>query len=346
MRINSPKQAALYSALIIAIVSGTLTGAFSSSHELWPLYGGIGFVVAFIVSYFLVFYMIERFLYGKIKLIYKNILNLKTQKDQDIKINMSTDVLGTVSSEVESWADVKTREIKQLKDQEAFRREFIGNLSHELKTPIFSIQGYILTLLEGGLDDPTVNKEFLMRAAKGVDRMTHIIEDLDMINKFESGNIPLEIQKENIVDLAKEILDSVEYKAREKNVELKLKGNEDRPIYVMMDRQRIGQVVTNLVNNAINYSKEEGGSIEVRFYKMDNALLVEVADNGIGMSEEHLPRLFERFYRVDRSRSRNAGGTGLGLAIVKHIVEAHGQTINARSTKDIGSTFSFTLELA
>lgn len=345
MRINTPKHVALYSALVSSLLVGIVVGVltFNASNVFITVVASVA--LSFGVVYGIVYYLIERFLYGKIKLIYKNILSLKTTKNNDIKINMGEDVLATVSSEVENWTDVKTKEIQRLKAQEAFRREFIGNVAHELKTPVFSIQGYILTLLEGGLEDPNVNQDFLLRAAKGVDRMTHIIEDLDMITKFESGNIPLNIQKHSLFDLAQEIIDGAEYKANDRNVIVKFAEDYDKPYNVKMDRARIGQVLTNLVNNAINYAKPEGGKVEIRFYQMNDRLLVEVADDGIGIDEEHLPRLFERFYRVDRSRSRDMGGTGLGLAIAKHIIEAHKSTIDVRSTVGVGSTFSFTLPL-
>lgn len=346
MRINNPKQIALYSAVIIALTVGLIVALLSLNIDNVILLILASILISFGAAYYAVYYFTERFLYGKIKLIYKNISNLKTSKATDLKINMSEDVLGTVSSEVESWTDYKTKEIKALQDQEAFRREFIGNLAHELKTPIFSIQGYILTLLEGGLEDSTVNRDFLLRAAKGVDRMTHIVEDLDEITKFESGQIPIEKKAGDIVELTKDIMDSFEHKAKKRKVRLKFKESYDRPILVKMDQARIGQVLTNLINNAVIYSKEEGGEVEIRFYSMDKNLLIEVADNGKGIAESHLPRLFERFYRVDKSRSRDVGGTGLGLAIVKHIIEGHGQSIDVRSTEGIGSTFSFTLELA
>ena len=345
MKVKSPTQVALFSAIFSSLFVGLLSGILLESfvYEFWVVV--VIIATSFAITYAVVFFLIERFLYGKIKLIYKNILNLKTQKEHDFRINMNQDVLRAVSDEVESWAEVKTKEIEQLKAQEEFRRDFLGNLAHELKTPIFSIQGYILTLLEGGMEDDKVNRDFLLRAAKGVERMTLIVDDLDMITKFESGNLPLDIQRHNIVDLAQEIVESVEYKASKRNVKITFKEQYDT-FMVSMDRPRIGQVIANLINNAINYSKEEGGNIEIRFYTMEKNLLIEVADDGLGIAEEHLPRLFERFYRVDKSRSRNMGGTGLGLAIVKHIVEAHGQTINVRSTEGIGSTFSFTMERA
>lgn len=345
MRINNPKQIALYSAVIIALTVGIIVALLSLNINSVFILIAASILISFGAAYYAVYYFTERFLYGKIKLIYKNISNLKTSKATELKINMSEDVLGTVSSEVESWTDHKTKEIKDLQDQEAFRREFIGNLAHELKTPIFSIQGYILTLLEGGLEDSSVNRDFLLRAAKGVDRMTHIVEDLDEITKFESGQIPIEKTIGDIVELTKDIMDSFEHKAKKRNVKLQFKESYDRQILVKMDGAKIGQVLTNLINNAVIYSKEEGGEVEIRFYPMDKNLLIEVADNGKGIAESHLPRLFERFYRIDKSRSRDVGGTGLGLAIVKHIVEGHGQSIDVRSTEGVGSTFSFTLEL-
>ena len=346
MKINSPKKLAFLSALFSSLIMTTcvlLLEPVSLSFVSKVLLISAG---TFVLIYFLIYFMIEKFLYGKIKLIYKNITSMKAQKNNDVKINMGEDVLGAVSEEVKNWADNKGEEIQALKEQEIFRKQFIGNLAHELKTPVFSIQGYILTLLEGGLEDPKVNREFLLRASKGVDRMTHIIEDLDVIIKMESGRIPMKLKKSNIVETVKDCIESLERKAKKQKVKIKLKENEEKVINVLIDNAKIGQVISNLLINAINYSKEEGGNVEIRFYDMNENILVEVADDGLGMAEEHLPRLFERFYRVDKSRSRNQGGTGLGLAIVKHIIEGHGQTINVRSTEGIGSTFSFTLKKA
>ena len=229
--------------------------------------------------------------------------------------------------------------------QEEFRREFLGNLSHELKTPIFSIQGYILTLLEGGLEDENINRAFLERASKGVDRVTGIIEDLDLITRIESERLKLNLAPVNILSLAREIVESLEIKAQKRNVKLSLdwKRIGSQEINVLCDRDKIGQVLSNIINNSINYGVENGHT-EVRFFDLEDNILIEVSDDGVGIREEHLPRLFERFYRVDKSRARNEGGTGLGLAIVKHLVEAHGQTIDVRSTEGQGSTFSFTLK--
>ena len=231
-----------------------------------------------------------------------------------------------------------------MKASESYRREFIGNVSHELKTPIFNIQGYLLTLLDGALEDKEVNKKYIERANKSVDRMINIVEDLEVITRLETEDMQLEIRKFNIVDLVQDAFDQLELKANASKIKLSIK-NDSVDSSVMGDTDKIQQVFLNLLSNSIKYGKEDGYT-EVRFYDMGENMLIEVADNGIGIDEIHLPRLFERFYRVDKNRSRKKGGTGLGLAIVKHIVEAHNQNINVRSTVNKGSTFAFTLEKA
>jgi len=272
--------------------------------------------------------------------------NLKSEPSKRISFNINDDVLSDVNKEVISWAKDKKEEIERLKEQEAFRREFLGNLAHELKTPVFSIQGYLLTLLEGGLEDDSVNRDFLLRASKGVDRMTHIIEDLDEINKFESGRMPLEIEQMDLVELIENTFKSLELLAESKKIKLSIK-NRDKytKLMVLADVPKLEQVLINLLSNSISYGNTNGNT-EVRFNDMDEVILVEVADDGLGIAEKHLSRLFERFYRVDKSRSRHEGGSGLGLAIVKHILEAHHQSINVRSTEDVGTTFSFTIQKA
>lgn len=254
---------------------------------------------------------------------------------------MNTD-LALVSKDVEDIASQRQKEIDELKMMENFRREFLGNVSHELKTPIFNIQGYIHTLIDGALYDKNVNMAYLERTSKSVDRMINIVEDLVTISKIESDRLDLEMENFDIVDLAKDIFDQTEMKAKKANLSISLDKEYD-PISVLADRDKIIQVFTNLVVNSIKYGKE-GGETNVRFYEMGENILIEVADNGIGISQQNLPRLFERFYRVDKSRSRDQGGTGLGLAIVKHILESHNQVINVRSTEDVGTTFSFTLQ--
>lgn len=298
----------------------------------------------FIFSLITFYFFIKKLIDSRISVIYRTIRKEKLKGSDNVKSDMRKDVLGDLSKETKIWAEDRKEEISKLRAQEEFRKEFLGNLAHELKTPIFSIQGYILSLLEGGLEDPSVNREFLLRASKGVDRMTHIIEDLDDITRFESNRFELEVKTFDIVDLATEVIESVEFRAQNKNIKLGLNKDYD-PIKVKADRAKISQVLTNLISNSISYGNENGKT-EVRFHKLEDAILVEVADNGPGISEEHLSRLFERFYRVDKSRARNSGGSGLGLAIAKHIIESHGQDIDVRSTVGLGSTFSFTLEKA
>jgi two-component system phosphate regulon sensor histidine kinase PhoR len=236
-------------------------------------------------------------------------------------------------------------EIEDLREKENFRKEFVGNLAHELKTPIFSIQGYILTLLEGALEDPNFNRKFLMKAAKSVDRMTMLVEDLDTITQFESGSLKLDKEKIDVVELTKEVIEQREEEAEQKNIDISFNKNYDKPIYADADSFRVSQVLINLITNSINYGKI-GGKTTVRFFDMDERILIEVEDNGPGIGKEHIPRLFERFYRVDKSRSRHQGGTGLGLAICKHIIEGHEQSMNVRSEVGKGSVFSFTLAKA
>lgn len=304
----------------------------------------IMFIIMLVLVYLVIYYLLEKLITQKIRLLYRTIHNYKINRG-DFPVKMNEDVLGKTEKEVLAWADNSREEIEKLRLQEEFRREFLGNLSHELKTPIFSIQGYILTLLEGGLEDENINRAFLERASKGVDRVTGIIEDLDLITRIESERLKLNTVPVNILSLAREIVESLEIKAQKRNVKLSLdwKRIGSQEINVLCDRDKIGQVLSNIINNSINYGVENGHT-EVRFFDLEDNVLIEVSDDGVGIKEEYLPRLFERFYRVDKSRARNEGGTGLGLAIVKHLVEAHGQTIDVRSTEGQGSTFSFTLK--
>lgn len=300
----------------------------------------------FLVCYFLYGYFMERFIYRKIKIIYKTIHDLKLPKGSiSTAIDMRQDIVNQVELEVREWADRKAREIEELKNNEQYRKEFIGNVSHELKTPIFNIQGYLHTLIDGGIYDEKINKSYLYKASKNLDRLTNIVEDLETISQLETNSMMLEFRKFDIIKLIREVLESLEMQADMKDIKLKMKEGLDKSVYIMADRERIRQVLTNLMTNSIKYGKQ-GGKTTVGVYDMHENILVEVTDNGIGISKEHLPRLFERFYRVDKSRSRDQGGTGLGLAIVKHIIEAHHQTINVRSTPEMGSTFGFTLKKA
>ena len=303
------------------------------------------FPVTIIISYVGFRIAIEKFIYKKIKLIYRTIHNLKLKKGENVKdFDFNTDVLSSVKSEVEEWDKTNKEEIKRLKGLEEYRRDFVGNVSHELKTPIFNIQGYLLTLLEGGLEDPAININYLQKASKSVERMITLIKDLDDISKLESGMIEMNIKKFDLVELIKDVINSMDMQSINNNITINL-VNQPKPIWVRADADRINQVLVNLVANSIRYGKE-GGETLIKLFDMDKNILVEVADDGIGIEKEHLPRLFERFYRTDKGRARTTGGTGLGLSIVKHIVEAHNQTVNVRSTVGVGSTFSFTLKKA
>ena len=342
--IVTPKHIAFFvsTILIVAIILAQFL-FFQFLNVEWEYHYLIIFsIIIWIITYGIVYYLIEKMISHKIRLLYRTIHNYKITKE-NFTINMNEDLLALAEDEVMEWAKSNREEIADLKEQEIFRREFLGNLAHELKTPIFSIQGYILTLLEGGLEDENINREFLNRASKGVDRMTKIVEDLDFITKFESERLKLDLKNFDVVQLAKEIMDDLEIKAKKRNIKLVFNKDYREPIMTICDRVKIAQVFQNLINNAINYS-EDGKEVEIRFYDIEDNLLIEVSDQGLGIEEKHLARLFERFYRVDKSRARNKGGTGLGLAIVKHIVEAHNQTISVRSSIGKGSTFSFTLK--
>jgi len=291
------------------------------------------------------FYLL-RYIQRKIKVIYKSIHKhkLTTTEKRDYSY-MQDRVMDDVEKEVEAWAAVQEKDAEKLNTWQEYRRKFLGDISHELKTPIFNIQGYLETLLEGGLEDESINKNYLQRAAKNVERLNTIVEDLESISRLESGELILDLQLFDIKTLTEEVFDDLEFRAKERNIRLVLKPGADQGFTVRADREYIRQVLSNLVNNSLKYGKE-GGVTKVSFYDMDKNLLVEVADTGIGIAPDHLNHLFDRFYRVDKSRSREQGGSGLGLSIVKHIVEAHKQTINVRSTPGLGSTFGFTLEKA
>ena len=258
-------------------------------------------------------------------------------------IAQTKSLIGGLQQNVDTLTIERKNEIERLQKLEIYRKELLGNVSHELKTPIFNIQGYIHTLLDGAMDDKKINKEYLLRAGRSVDRMIAIVEDLQIITQLEKGELELDAERFDVVALAKDAVDSQELKAKEMEIFVELVNNESQPVYVFADRFRIRQVLVNLVVNSIRYGKQNGKT-SVRINDTGEKIIVEVADNGIGISKEHLPRVFERFYRVDKSRSREHGGTGLGLSIVKHIIEAHGQRIDVLSTEGAGSVFTFTLK--
>jgi two-component system, OmpR family, phosphate regulon sensor histidine kinase PhoR len=306
----------------------------------------ITFLVTFITSYLVFYYLIEKYIYSKIKIIYKLIHNLKLGRDlrDALGEHISADPINDVEKEVKEWAGQKKSEIDELKRQEKFRRDFLSNISHEFKTPLFAIQGYIEALQDDGFEDREMATQFLEKASKNVDRLSYLINDLDEISKLESGEIPINYTKFKINDLIKEVFESLELKSKQHNIKLTFKQKYDDALFVNADREKIRQVLVNLIDNSFKYGKE-GGNTAVSIFTLHDQVLIEVTDDGIGIEEKFLPRLFERFFRTDSSRSRQIGGSGLGLAIVKHIIEAHQQTISVRSTEGLGSTFGFTLEM-
>lgn len=302
----------------------------------------LGFAVSFVTSLIVLFF-VNNLLFKKINQLLSTVKNFRASGDNPSAIpNYTNNEINNLNQEIIAWADDRKNEIERLKKLEVYRKEFLGNVSHELKTPVFNIQGYVLTLLDGGLEDPEINRNYLVRAEKSVDRMITIIDDLEAISQLETGELRIERERFDITLLVKDIIDAQEMKATDRGIILSMQDNT-KPIFVYADRFRIRQVIVNLIVNSVKYGKEYGET-KIRFYDVGDTVMVEVSDNGIGIGKEHLPRLFERFYRVDKSRSREQGGTGLGLSIVKHIIEAHNQTIDVMSTEGVGTVFSFTLK--
>jgi len=300
-------------------------------------------ILLFIAQYFLIRYFLEKFIYDKIKLIYKTIRTLKLSKGEkrELKSSLRGDLIESVQEQVVRWVQDKGEEIDELRKLETYRRDFLANVSHELKTPLFNMQGFALTLLDGGMEDHEINRDFLSKMQKNIERMITIVEDLEIISRLESGEARPEITRFDLVALVQDVFELLEPKSKAADISLILGQDNARDIYVLADKEKIREVIINLVDNSIKYGKLNGRT-KISFYEMDDDILVEVSDDGIGIEEEHIHRLFERFYRVDKHRSRSQGGSGLGLAIVKHIIEAHSQTINVRSAPGVGSTFSFT----
>lgn len=303
-------------------------------------------VLVFASTYIITIYYLKKYIYRKIKLIYKTIHKHKVSPEEKNKtIDIYSNIIEEVEKEVEEWAVNQKAELAKYKSWAEYRRKFVGDISHELKTPIFNIQGYIHTLLDGGMEDENIRRSFLEKAAKNLDRLNTIVEDLEAISRLESGELIIDMQTFDIRELAHEVFEDLEFKAREKNICLEFKEGASQSMKVRADRENIRQVLINLIHNSVKYGRENGRT-RVGFYDMDKHVLVEVADNGIGIPKKHINHVFDRFYRVDKSRSRSQGGSGLGLSIVKHIIEAHKQTINVRSTPNLGSTFGFTLQKA
>jgi two-component system phosphate regulon sensor histidine kinase PhoR len=326
------------------IVAGTAVIHILKADNIYTVTLITGMTV-FIAVYAFSSSFINNIIFERISPIYKTIQNVNVSKKDITKDLEDRDILKAVKKDVILWAKRKTLEITQLQQLERYRREFLGNVSHELKTPIFNIQGYVLTLLDGGIDDSSINRLYLERTEKSINRLISIVNDLESISRLESGELKLTLAKCNIIKLFEESFEIHDMMASERNIKLKFTRKFDKNIMVMADREKIFEAINNLIANSIKYGKEEG-TTSVNLIDITESIMIEITDDGIGIREEDIPRIFERFYRVDKSRSREMGGTGLGLSIVKHIIEAHEQTINVRSKPGEGTTFTFTLSKA
>ncbi|MEN9609596.1 MAG: hypothetical protein RLZZ628_410 [Bacteroidota bacterium] len=335
----TPRRIALYAAALITLIVFLITSLLE-----W-FAADMGAVLRLVLmpsviglaTFGIVYFFTEKFIDNRIKLIYKKITS---DKNADAEMPHHLD---EVERKVDEWTAHKDQEIKTLQELEAYRRNYLGNVSHELKTPIFNIQGFLHTLLDGGIHDENVNLSYLQKAAKNAERLQTIVEDLQAISKSDAGEMHLDLQTFDIQKLTQEVMDDMELKAKGRGIKLVFKEGASNGWMVRADRESIRQVLMNLINNSIKYGKDNGQT-KIGFYDMDKIVLIEVSDNGIGIARHHLKHVFDRFYRVDKSRSREAGGSGLGLAIVKHIIEAHKQSVHWRSTEGAGSTFGFTLE--
>lgn len=322
-------------ALVVACCAAAAAGLVVPLGQGTGPAGQAGVVLAvFLVAGASTWWLVQRYVQARVDLIHRTVHEARGGRPTGLQ---------AADDQVAAWAEEKRKELVDLRERERFRREFIGNLAHELRTPAFSIQGYILTLLEGGLEDPKVNRVFLQRASDGTDRMIRIIEDLDVISNLESGVIGVQAKRMELKALVDEMIDGLRTQAATRSI--KLRNAIADEVWVHADRDRLAQVFQNLLDNAVHYGRD-GGTCTVQAFDLGQEVLVEVADDGPGIAPEHLPRLFERFYRVGKSRARNEGGSGLGLSIVKHIVEAHGGTIAVKSTEGGGTTFSFTVPKA
>lgn len=311
----------------------------TSTFNIWLLLGF--FIICYAISFFIIQYRVERFIYSRVKKIYDDLTLLESAS---LRTQPITTDMATLTQEIDKFARDKKLEIETLKVREEYRKEFLGNISHELKTPLFTVQGYILTLLDGAMDDEKFREKYLERANKGVERLIYIVQDLDMITKLEVGDLSLNIEPFDIVELVESVFDLLEMKSAKKKITLTFDMNYPNPIMVFADKERIRQVLTNLVVNSIKYGRIKG-TTEISIENLiKNKVIVRVTDNGEGIAKANIPRLFERFYRIDKSGSRKEGGSGLGLSIVKHIIEAHDEKIYIESELSVGSEFSFTLE--
>ena len=345
MKIKKTYSYALWSAIYITLIAGVFAAIWyffilkkiSFSAIL------ISIVVLFIISFFIIQYRAEHFIYRRLKKIYEDVSILDVN---DLKKDSVTTDIEQLSNKMQTYAEGKELEIKSLTERDSFRRDFLGNVAHELKTPLFTVQGYILTLLEGGMDDKNIRLKYLERANKGIERLVAVTKDLDMIAKLETDGLKIDKEVFNILEIIQNVFDLIEMKAKKRNIVLKFDRIYEFPVFVIGDIEKTEQVLINLIVNSIKYGKPGGTTIVTANDYDHNKFVIRVIDNGEGIKQQHFSRLFERFYRVDQSRSREQGGSGLGLSIVKHIVEAHNQNVLLKSTFGKGSEFSFTMEKA
>jgi two-component system phosphate regulon sensor histidine kinase PhoR len=337
----SPKELSAFTALVLSI---PISVGFFIIHKSW-ITGLVSFVLIFFGSYFLILSIIQNFIYRKIKLIYKFIHQTKASKKEEMyyKYILPKKSIDEVREDVEAWAEQRSSEIESLKQNETFRKEFLQNLSHEFKTPVFAIQGYVDTLLQGAMENPETNKRFLEKTSKNTERLVTLLKDLDEISKLERGELKLHKQYFVIQDLIKEVFESLFWKAEQQNISFSLKKGCEQPLTVFADREKIRQVLSNLVDNSVKYGRHGGNIVASAYNTDDKNILVEISDDGMGINDKYIDRVFERFFRTTEGRGRDIMGSGLGLSICKHIIEAHGHSIHVRSKENIGTTIGFTL---
>lgn len=345
MKVKKTYSYALWSAIYLTLLSACIASIsyFIISKHLGLITILIYIITLFIISFFIIQYRAEHYIYRRLKKLYKQVSILNVN---DLKRDSATTDIDELSKSMQKFIEGKRLEIKNLTERDSFRRDFLGNVAHELKTPLFTVQGYILTLMEGAINDKQIRMKYLDRANKGVERLVAVIKDLDMIAKLENEGAKLNIEVFNLLELIQNVFDLFEMKAKKRNISLKFDKIYEFPVFVKGDIEKIEQVLINLIVNSIKYGKPNGTTFVAVDTYNDKKFILKVIDNGEGIKKEHLPRLFERFYRVDQSRSRDQGGSGLGLSIVKHIVEAHDENILLKSTYGEGSEFSFTMEKA
>lgn len=338
----TPRQLAAFTAFVLALPESL--GILALQKD-WKV-AGIAFVLFFLGGFLLIQVIFQRFIYRKIKLIYKFIYQTKASKKEEMyyKYILPQKSIDEVRQDVEDWAQKRSREIEMLKRNESFRKEFLQNLSHEFKTPVFAIQGYVDTLLQGALENPDVNRRFLEKASQNVDRLSRLIQDLDEISRLERGELHLHRQNFVIQDVIREAFDTLAYKAEKQNISFSFKKGCEQPLVVFADKDKIRQVLLNLIDNSIKYGRTNGSTVASVYNTDDKHVLVEISDDGMGIPEQYISRVFERFFRTQEGRGRDVKGSGLGLSICKHIIEAHGYHLHVRSKEGVGSTFGFSLD--